>query len=229
MSDVAFAGFGSQSLKFLKALAFHQNREWFHENKAIYEREVRGPMGDLVEILAARFDKAKIPLRGDRRNSLYRVNRDVRFSNNKDPYVTHASAILTRSGTKKDNGFCYMHYANERCFIAAGFYGLEGARLKAMRQAIVDRQKAFAAIVSKLERQGYALELDSALKRHPRGFETVSGEKLSTWVRLRNQVFVEELTPEIFQSPELADRMFTLAERAMPLLDFGWKATDGVL
>ena len=78
MSDVAFAGFGSQSLKFLKALAFHQNREWFHENKAIYEREVRGPMGDLVEILAARFDKAKIPLRGDRRNSLYRVNRDVR-------------------------------------------------------------------------------------------------------------------------------------------------------
>ncbi|MCB1415326.1 MAG: TIGR02453 family protein [Nitratireductor sp.] len=229
MADaVSFSGFGKESLPFLKALGFYQDRDWFHENRPIYLREVREPMGDLIESLSARFEKAKIPLRGDRKNSLYRVNRDVRFSKNKDPYVTHASAMLTRSGTKKDNGFVYMHYSNERSFIACGFYGLEGDAMRAFRELILREERKFAAIVKGLEKHGYRLEDESALKRNPRGFEEVSGEPLSTWIRLKNHTFMEVLTPEIFQSGEVAERMFAMGKRAMALLDFGWWAIDSV-
>ncbi|WP_162841491.1 DUF2461 domain-containing protein [Salaquimonas pukyongi] len=226
--EVTFTGFGKQSLPFLKALGFYQDREWFRENRPVYMREVREPMGDLIETLAARFEKAGIPLAGDRKNSLYRVNRDVRFSKNKDPYVTHASAMLTRSGTKKDNGFVYMHYSNERSFIACGFFGLEGEAMRAFREMIIREEKKFAGIVKKLEGYGYKLEDESSLKRNPRGFEDVSSEPLTTWIRLKNHTFMEELTPAIFQSPEVADRMFIMAKRAMPLLEFGWRATDSV-
>ena len=229
MADAAtFNGFGKQSLPFLKALGFHQDREWFRENRPIYLREVREPMGDLIESLSARFEKAKIPLKGDRKNSLYRVNRDVRFSKNKDPYVTHASAMLTRSGTKKENGFVYMHYSNERCFIACGFYGLEGAEMRAFRELILREEKKFATIVKGLEKHGYRFEEGTPMKRNPRGFEEVSGEPLTSWIRMRNHSFMEELTPEIFQSAEVAERMFAMGKRAMPLLEFGWRAIDSV-
>ncbi|MEZ5870591.1 MAG: TIGR02453 family protein [Nitratireductor sp.] len=225
---VQFSGFGKDSLKFLKALGFHQNREWFHENKLIYESEIKGPMGDLVEDLTLRLAAKKVPLKGDRKNSLYRVNRDVRFSKNKDPYVTHASAMLTRSGSKKDNGFLYMHYSNERSFIASGFYGLEGEELRAFRELICREPDVMIRLVTGMEKHGYQMETEGAMKRNPRGFEDVTDPQLQGWVRLKNHVFMENLPPEIFQSPELAVRMVKLAERSMPFLDFGWRAIGSV-
>ncbi|MGC2782477.1 MAG: TIGR02453 family protein, partial [Roseiarcus sp.] len=119
---MAFAGFGPKALPFFKALKFHQSREWFEANRETYESAVKGPMGDLVEELAERMRQAKIPLKGDRKSSMFRIHRDVRFSASKDPYKTHAGAVLTRSGGKNDPGLLYFHLSPEECFFAAGFY-----------------------------------------------------------------------------------------------------------
>ena len=59
-------------------------------------------MGDLVEDVAARLAKAKIPIKGDRKSSVFRIHRDVRFAKNKDPYKTNAGVALTRSGSRSD-------------------------------------------------------------------------------------------------------------------------------
>ncbi len=59
-----FTGFGKQALPFLKALDFHQSREWFKENRALYESELETPRGDLVEALTAAFAANGIPLKG---------------------------------------------------------------------------------------------------------------------------------------------------------------------
>jgi uncharacterized protein (TIGR02453 family) len=86
IASMPFSGFGPQALPFFKALAFHQTKDWFEANRAIYEGDVKTPFGDLVEALAARFAKEKIPLKGDRKASLFRINRDVRFAKDKSPY-----------------------------------------------------------------------------------------------------------------------------------------------
>ena len=101
---MSFQGFGPDALPFFKALAFHQTREWFEENRATYEAQIKAPFGDLVEDLASAFAKSGIPLRGDRKASLFRLNRDIRFSKDKSPYKTHAGAVLTRGGAKDDAG-----------------------------------------------------------------------------------------------------------------------------
>ncbi|TIT86090.1 MAG: DUF2461 domain-containing protein, partial [Mesorhizobium sp.] len=36
----AFKGFGEKAIPFLKALDFHQSREWFQENRGLYESEL---------------------------------------------------------------------------------------------------------------------------------------------------------------------------------------------
>ena len=66
---MGFQGFGPKALPFFKALKFHQSREWFDSNRETYESAVKGPMGDLVEDVAERLRKAKIPIE-DLRSSL---------------------------------------------------------------------------------------------------------------------------------------------------------------
>src|SRR5277367_2794743 len=106
-----FQFFGLKEVQLLKALGFHQTKEWFEANRATYESDLKGPMGDLVEDLSAAFAKAKIPLQGDRKSSLFRLHRDVRFSKDKSPYKTNVGAVMTRMGKKNDPGLFYMHVA----------------------------------------------------------------------------------------------------------------------
>lgn len=224
--NVSFDGFTKQTLPFLKALGFHQNREWFHENKSIYEGAVKTPMGDLVEALSDRFAKAKIPLKGTRKASLYRVNRDVRFSKNKDPYNTHGSFLLTRSGSKKENGFVYMHFSNERSFLASGFYGLEGNEMRAFRELIIREKGKFEKLTNRMEKHGYRFDLSETLKRNPRGFEVVDDVELQKLIRLKHYTFIEELDNSELLNPELIDKLFILGKRSMGFLEFGWRAID---
>ena len=89
MSEIVFKGSGEKALPFLKALDFHQNREWFLENKDIFEAHLYQPLGDLVDDLMTRFEKAGLPFRGDRKKSQFRIKRDTRFSKDKSPYNRH--------------------------------------------------------------------------------------------------------------------------------------------
>ena len=130
------SAFGPKALGFFTALKFHQSKEWFEENRGLYESDVLGPMVALLDELSAAFAKAKIPLKADGRKSVFRLHRDVRFSKDKSPYKTHAGAVMTRSGTKNDPGLLYVHISPEGCFVAAGFHMPDPAALTAMRKAI---------------------------------------------------------------------------------------------
>ena len=118
-------GLWAEALPFFKALAFHQTKEWFEDNRATYESCVKGPMGDFAEDAAAALARAKIPIKGDRKTSPFRIHRDVRFAKNKDPYKTNAGVAMTRSGSRNDPGVLYFHLSPEECFFAAGFYRLD--------------------------------------------------------------------------------------------------------
>jgi AraC family transcriptional regulator, regulatory protein of adaptative response / methylated-DNA-[protein]-cysteine methyltransferase len=154
---MAFAGFGSKALPFFKALKFHQSREWFEANRATYESAIRGPMGNLVEDVVERLGQGKIPIKGDRKSSLFRIHRDVRFSPNKDPYKTHAGAVLTRSGGKNDPGLLYFHLSPEECFFAAGFYLPDPDKLGRLRAAAARGPKEFKAMTRMLKKAGLKL------------------------------------------------------------------------
>lgn len=134
MTDGAFKGFGPKAIPFLKALDFHQSREWFLENRDLFEKELRDPLGDLVETLTLRFAQAGLGLRGDRKKSLFRINRDVRFAKDKRPYNRHLSAILSPDGTKMEQGVFFVHIGLERCFAGVAWWQPAPELLTAMRR-----------------------------------------------------------------------------------------------
>jgi uncharacterized protein (TIGR02453 family) len=164
---MTFAGFGPKALPFFNALKFHQSREWFEANRETYESAVKDPIGDLVEDVAERLAKAKIPIKGDRKSSLFRIHRDVRFSANKDPYKTHAGIVLTRSGNKNDPGLIYFHLSPDECFFAAGFHLPESDRLARLRAATARNPQAFRAMTAKLKKAGLVLSRRSTIPRSP--------------------------------------------------------------
>ena len=226
--DVAYEGFGDKALGFLKALGFHQSREWFHDNKAMFEEEVNEPRMRLVDSAAARLADEKIPLTGSRKTSIYRINRDVRFSKDKSPYNTHVSGLLTRTGTKKDQGFLYFHVQPDNSFLAAGFYGMEPDELRAFRETIIARPSQYREAVAPFAAIDYAPEDINVLKRLPKGFESVTDPDLQAVVRRRNLVFSRPFGPERLRGTVLVDDIATLAHAAMPFLNFGWRIIDPV-
>jgi uncharacterized protein (TIGR02453 family) len=221
---MAFAGFGPKALPFFKALKFHQSREWFEANRDTYESAVKGPMGDLVEDVAERLRQAKIPIKGDRKSSMFRIHRDVRFSANKDPYKTHAGVVLTRSGGKNDPGLLYFHLSPEECFFAAGFYQPEPNQLQRLRAAAARSPKPFKAMTAKLKKAGLSLSAEDSLKRAPRGFEAIDDPEIAAAARLKSMVCLRPVPETAIVSPGLADDFCGFARDALPLLKWGWDA-----
>ncbi len=221
---MTFAGFGPKALPFFKALKFHQSREWFEANRETYESAVKGPMGDLVEDVAERLRQAKIPIKGDRKSSLFRIHRDVRFSANKDPYKTHAGVVLTRSGNKNDPGLLYFHLSPEECFFAAGFYQPDPEKLARLRGAAARTPKAFKAMTAKLKKAGLVLSAEDSLKRAPRGFEAIDDPDIASAIRLKSMVCLRPVAETAVASPALVNDFCAFAADALPLLKWGWDA-----
>ncbi|WP_315923845.1 TIGR02453 family protein [Mesorhizobium sp. SP-1A] len=222
----AFAGFGERAIPFLKALDFHQSREWFQENRDLFERELREPLGDLVETLTERFAAAGLGLRGDRKKSLFRINRDVRFSRDKRPYNKHLSAILSPDGSKMEQGVFFFHVGIDRCFAAVAWWQPDAALLLAMRKAIATKPEKFRAMAGALRKNGLDLDTEGCLKRLPRGFEEITDADLAAAIRNRHFVVRHHIEPEAIQRPELVDELMDFTWRARPLLDWG-RAIEG--
>ncbi|MBC2885925.1 TIGR02453 family protein [Ochrobactrum sp. CM-21-5] len=219
-----FNGFGEKAIPFLKALDFHQNREWFLENKDLFEQHLKEPLGDLVENLTRRFEKAGLPFKGDRVKSQFRIKRDTRFSKDKAPYNRHLSALLSQSGTKWDESGCFYVCIGlpgvRDCYACVAWWGPRKELLLAMRKAIAENPEAFRAMVAKLEKNGLKLSDYDRLKRTPRGFEAVTEPDLLDAIRNRHFAVRIEIEPESITRPDLADRLVDFTERARPLLDW---------
>jgi uncharacterized protein (TIGR02453 family) len=219
----SFQGFGAKAIPFLKALDFHQSREWFQENRALYESELREPLGDLVEVLTERLGALGLGLRGDRKKSLFRINRDVRFSKDKRPYNRHVSAILSPDGTKMEQGVLFIYFGVDGCRAAVAWWQPAAELLAAMRKTIAGKPGEFRAMVATLEKNGVGLDGEGAMKRMPRGFEQIAEPEIAAAVRNRHFVVRRQIDPERIHKPELAEEIVDFTLRAKPLLDWGRK------
>jgi uncharacterized protein (TIGR02453 family) len=168
-----------------------------------------------------------LPLVGDARHGIFRIYRDVRFSPDKRLYKTHAGAVLTRSGRKRDPGLLYLHVAPGESMVAAGFWHPEPDLLLRLRRAILDDPEAFLSIVDGLATMGSPLSSDERLGRPPRGFEAAKGTRAAGCLAWKSFTAHAPLSDAEMQSPALVDRIVGFAHTALPLLEWGWAVVDG--
>jgi uncharacterized protein (TIGR02453 family) len=225
-AEVAFAGFPPAAFAFLSQLRDNNDPAWFKPRKAVYEADVLAPFRDLITVLGAALKRAGVPLVGDPGRGIFRIYRDVRFSPDKRLYKTHAGAVLTRSGGKRDPGLLYVHVAPGESMAAAGFWHPEPDLMTRLRRAVLDDPDGFLAIARELAAAGYPMSSAERLSRPPRGFEAAKGTPVAEYVGWKSFTAHAALSDAEMQSPVLIDRILGFARAAMPLLEWGWAAAD---
>lgn len=156
-----------RTLSFLADLTQNNNREWFNENKKRYEEARKNYIVFLDEILEemAAFEPVALDQKG--KDLLFRIYRDVRFSNDKRPYKDHFGAYVAEGGRKSIYPGYYLHLAaNNNSFVAGGLWMPPADYLKAVRQEIDYSLDEFKSIVE-----------DADFKKR---FGSISGEQLKT-------------------------------------------------
>lgn len=158
------------TISFLKNLAQNNNRDWFAENKSVYQEANENVVAFADEVLALlnQFDKIETP---NGKKAVKRIYRDVRFSKNKAPYKNNFGIGFVRSGADRRGGF-YIHLQPGQCFIGGGFWGPEKEDLLRIRKHIeVDDSELRAVINSKAFKSNFGSLEGEQLKSAPKGFD----------------------------------------------------------
>ena len=221
-----FAGFRPAAFAFLNDLRDHNDPAWFKPRKGLYEAEVLMPFRELIAAIGTTLGQAGLPLTGDPRRGIFRIYRDVRFSPDKRLYKTHAGAVLTRSGGRREPGVLYIHVAPGESMVGAGFWHPEPALLSRLRRAVLADPDNFIAIADRLTAADCPLTSDDKLSRPPRGFEAVKGTAVAEYVSWKSFTAHRMLSDAEMQSPELVDRIVNFTRTVLPLLEWGWAAID---
>jgi uncharacterized protein (TIGR02453 family) len=223
---VGFPGFRPAALSFFAGLREHNDPAWFKPRKAVYDTQVLAPLRELVVAVGAALEEAGLPLVGDPQRGIFRIYRDVRFSPDKRLYKTHAGAVLTRSGNKRDPGLLYLHLEPGGSMVAAGFWHPEPLLLSRLRRAILGDPEGFLALAGRLAAAGHPVASDERLSRPPRGFEAAKDTPVADYVCWKSFTARAPLSDDEMQSPTLVDRILGFAQTVWPLLEWGWAAAE---
>jgi uncharacterized protein (TIGR02453 family) len=160
------------TLSFLRRLKRNNRREWFNAHREEYERDVRAPMIAVIERLAVDFRSFAPDLVASPKRSLYRIYRDIRFSEDKKPYKTHVAAVFPcRDLPKHEGAGMYFHVSPDGVWAGGGLWAPQTPQLQIIREHVAANHRRLRAIVTApaFRKTVGALEGDR-LQRVPRGF-----------------------------------------------------------
>ncbi len=179
-SVAEFQGFAPSAQRFFRDLGKNNNKAWFDQHRPVYEASVREPLKALVEALDVRLATMAPEITGDPKRSLFRINRDIRFSKDKSPYKTNAGCWFYHRdagrgvGQEAESGGAgfYFHLDGKASFVAGGIWMPSRPALNKLRDAIAENSRAIRAILElpSFKRRFGGLDEESRLTRVPRGY-----------------------------------------------------------
>jgi uncharacterized protein (TIGR02453 family) len=164
------AYFSKQLFEFFDDLRANNNRQWFQANRDRYEEFVKEPCLAFIADAAPHLRKISRNLIAEPRasgGSLFRINRDVRFSKDKSPYKTNAGLYFRHDAGKEVSapGY-YLHLDRGECFAGGGIYMPDSKGLRSIREAIAEHPAKWRAV----RKAGIELSPEDSLVRAPQGF-----------------------------------------------------------
>lgn len=200
-----FRGFPPETIPFFRDLKGNNNRDWFQQNKEIYDTKVRAPMVDLVEALNLWLSVEAPEFVADPAKAIYRIYRDTRFSKDKTPYKDHVGAIFPhKSLGKHEGGGFYVGITDTGAGVAGGVYGPTPKDMVLLRTQFSERLdefkkltggKAFAKLMGEMKGE--------QLVRMPKGF--AADDPAGDLLRRKQWYWYAEMAgnPGLIESPKL--------------------------
>src|SRR5215468_1853167 len=151
---MAFRGWPSEALEFFEGLAADNSKTYWLAHKAVYDKQVAGPMTELLAELAEEFGPGRT----------FRPYRDVRFAKDKSPYKTNIAATLEGGG--------YIHLDADGLGAGRGMWQMSPEQLLAYREAVAQEKSGteLGRVVAALRERGIEVHSHGELKSAPRGY-----------------------------------------------------------
>lgn len=217
----SFPGFPKEGIAFLRALKKNNDREWFTPRKSAFEETVRKPMIELVAALHKEMLRFAPEYVGDPAKCVYRIYRDTRFSKDKTPYKTFASALFLRQGFDKYSGSAgyYFSVSPEQIEIAGGVYTPDRDVLLELRQHIAANHQECRKLIGGPRVKKLLGELwGEQVSRIPKGFDPE--HPAADLIRRKSFLFDTMLDAKIATTPDLFKEIVVRLEAMTPFVNF---------
>ena len=214
-------------LTFLRALRKNNNKEWFDANRKKYE-DVREQFIDTLQHLILEVGKFEPGIGNLRpKDCMFRINRDIRFTNDKRPYKENFGAVISRGGKKSPFGVYYIHIQpGNESIVAGGIYMPETDVLKKIRQEIDYNPKPLLAFMkSKAFKQYFGEFSEDKLKRTPQGY--AEDHPNAELLKYKSYIVVRGFTDKEVQDKNFLKEVMKSFRAMKPLNDYLNTALDG--
>jgi uncharacterized protein (TIGR02453 family) len=213
---------------FLRDLAANNDRAWFLDNKERYLASVQEPALEFITDFGPRLRGISPHFTADARvvgGSLFRIQRDTRFSKDKTPYKLNTGVQFRHesAGDAHVPAF-YLHLQPGECFAGVGIWRPPSADAGAIRRAIVSDPGAWKKAAYGRRFRDVWAQGGESLKRPPKGFDAEH-----PWVEdLRRKDFIAstQLTQKQVTSPGFVDEYAGMCGAAAPYVRFLCEALD---
>ena len=215
-----------ETVDFLKRLKRNNSKEWFDNNRAKYLAAKENYLDFVAEILNTL--KSIDPTLQDiqPKNCVFRINRDVRFSANKNPYKTNLGASFSKGGKKIACAGYYFHLEPGACFIGGGYWMPMADDLNKIRQEIDYSFDEFKNIIQQKAFKNAFVTLDNKEKliRPPKGYE--KDNPALEYLKLKNFIVMTSIEDNELLEKDLIPKVISHFKVMKPLVDFLNRAID---
>lgn len=174
----AFEGFPPTTLTFLAGLRANNTKAWFDAHRAEYEAGYVEPAKAFVVACGDALREFAPGVQAEPRvlGSIFRINRDTRFSTDKTPYKDHLDLWFWEGERKSAASGFFFRVTPDVVVVGAGCHGFDPARLDRFRSAVADAEsgRTLAEAVRSLRDDGFAVG-GTALRRPPAGYAASAG------------------------------------------------------
>ena len=209
------------TLEFLKNLKFHNDRDWFLKNKPLYLDAKSNYEAFVQQIITGIIYFEPIMKGLEVKSCVYRINRDIRFSNDKSPYKTHLGAFIVRGGKKNGDKFAgyYFHIEPGKSIMAGGAYMPPSPWLSAIREKINDEPEKLIEIINSKEFIKYFGKLEGEkLKTAPKGYP--SDHPNIDLLKFKSYLVVNEASDKMLLSEKYYEHVLSVFKAMKPLNDY---------
>ena len=202
---------------FLEDLKENNHREWFQNNKTRYQEQYNYALQFADELLIRMKQIDTIETISGKK-SLFRINKDIRFSKDKSPYKTNIGGALTRA-TKYLRGGYYFHIEPGNCFLGGGFWAPSPEDLKHIRLQIAADPGPLQQILSSKEFIATFGQLEGEqLKSAPKGFR--KDHPAIDLINYKQFLLIKKLTDEEVQSKQYLETVVSTFQAMRPFFNY---------
>jgi uncharacterized protein (TIGR02453 family) len=207
---------------FLRQLKKNNNRDWFLKNKARYEADVKEPSLRFIEDVAPGLKKISSHIVAEAKpvgGSLFRINRDIRFSSDKSPYKTNVGMGFGHdAGRNAPAPGYYLHIEPGETFAGGGIHMPDSATLTQVRDAIVKNPAEWKKLLGDKKFAPMAVNMGESLKRAPQGYDPE--HPLVEDLKRKSYTWHAMFTEAQVCTPDFMDRFVEACRTASPFTRF---------